>query len=239
MALGGLVGTGLGYGAGVLLKKDPAKLSGIGGGLGALVGEFTGIRHGVKRHGEYLNNVYSEKQAAMNELLESGVSFDEAVEMVKEANNHAARAWLLGPGAQEAAIAKDHGKDLDEGVLDRHFKGNREDTINGLKAGLKTGAKAAVPGALLGGLIPLAVHLKNKGTGSILNKALLGAGVGGYAGLLGGYTVGAAKNLNQSINSRGERLNKHYAEKKAAYDELIAQGLDYESAVAAIQDSTE
>lgn len=87
--LGGLTGLGVGHGATRILGRYghvSRDLSAIGGLVGAAAGEVYGIHRGVRKHGERLNALYSEKQAAMNELLESGVSFDEAVEMIKEAS---------------------------------------------------------------------------------------------------------------------------------------------------------
>lgn len=80
--VGGLAGGVIGKG-----NRDAIK-SGIQAGAlaGGVPGAIGGSLYDMHRHGKKLHKLYSEKQAVMNELLESGVSFDEAVEMIKEAS---------------------------------------------------------------------------------------------------------------------------------------------------------
>lgn len=174
-----------------------------------------------------------EKSAAVQELCSEGYLFEDAVSMVKEAtSNHMIRAMTLGSGFQEAAIAKDHGKKVDPGIISRHLINNSKINIDSLKDGLKTGAKSGIAGLAIGSALGAISSKKYGVKGKDVFRA---AGqIGGLTGLIGanaGLISGAVKSSYRGYKANGEKLNKHYSEKKAAYDSLMSQGFDFDTAV--------
>jgi hypothetical protein len=178
-----------------------------------------------------------EKAAAVSVLVESGVDFDDAVNLVK-----AAEYEILEDQFNQEKVAA--AEDLIESGMDAEAAVDLVKSavsMEGLK-GLLTGAKGVLSGAgkavardagtLSGNLANVGAAyranggLMNAGVGSTLkalakNKALLaGAGTAGVVGA----GVGAA-------------MSDKDQEKKAAFDTLVENGLDYVTAAALVEDA--
>lgn len=147
-----------------------------------------------------------EKQAAFGALIEAGVDFDSAIELVKEACEDLEKQALSMAG-MKAGAGKLYGK----------AKGMAQSAASSAKSyatGVKNSAKDV--GTQVG---DLGFALKNKDMGLAgqaakrltQNKAVrLGAGVTAAGGAAGVYAANR--------------------EKKAAFDQLIADGIDFETA---------
>lgn len=167
-----------------------------------------------------------EKKAALDELIEAGVDYDQAVDMIKEAeeaetkkkSNHLLASTavstllpaggLYSPAIQDKLIAMDHDKEMAPGAISRNLAG----VGRSIGYGLLGAAGAGLAGGALGGAL-------KKSQGAAKLGGTLGAGLGGLAGDIYGKKV------------HGESLNKLYAEKKAAMDELLEAGVDFDTAV--------
>ena len=169
-----------------------------------------------------------EKAAAVSYLTENGLGFDEAVELVK-----AAELSMEKEAALDALVGA--GYDFDDAVTlvkaaeESMFEaGKRKATegYNKAKGAVVPEAKKLAENAaeLVTGKYKGAPRL---GTGSVRGAALKGLAhnriVQGLAaaGAIGGLAVGAKKAFSGQ-------------EKKAAFDELVGAGYDYETAVALI-----
>ena len=191
------------------------------------------------------------KVAYMNELLEQGMDFDKAAEMVKAAGEHKLKAWV-SPAWQENAIAKEHGKEGDAGV-GKHITGTLRAagraTLEGVAgAALGTGAGMVANRMSRGRLGPMAA-----GAGY-----LVGANVGGVHGAVASYKNQAAEahkkyaSMNElleqgvdfdeaadMVKSAAEQEASDNLEKAAAINELVGRGHDFEDAVALVKQAAE
>lgn len=170
------------------------------------------------------------KVAALESLLERGFDFDEASEMVKEADDHMLKA-MFSPAWQENAIAKDHGKEGLKGVganVKQHFKGS----FRSAGRGYLEGAAGGVAGAGVGALLSLA----SKGKFTPKDGAIIGA--------IPGIYIGGAHGQYASLKNQAKEHHAKYAseqeltqeeqikmEKIAAINELVANGINFEDAV--------
>lgn len=170
-----------------------------------------------------------EKAAAVMSLVNSGIDFDSAVDMVKAAAEQieaeeaeqvkqAAYDHLVGSGVDAAlaaalvktASAKEgHGKTV--------ARGARAAGRSLVEGAVGAGAGAGV-GAGVGALAAKAMK-KAPGIG-----ALAGAGLGAYTG-----------NIAGGLHGLGRSVQNQMAEKRAAFNALCDAGMDFETAASLVQ----
>ena len=165
-----------------------------------------------------------EKKAALDELVNAGYDYDQAVDLIKEAEEDATKkksnhllattavdllptGALFSPAVQDHLIAKDHGKEMAKGAFGRNLAGIGRNVGYSIAGGVGAGAVGGVAGKLL--------------------KGTLGRDIGVVAGMGLGSLAGSIYGKKR----HGEELNKLYAEKKAAMNELLESGVDFDTAV--------
>lgn len=127
----------------------------------------------------------------------------------------------ISPAWMENNIAKKHDK---EGL-----KGAGANVKKHLIGGLRQAGRMYAEGAG-GGVLGAAV---GAGVGALKKDPKLGAMVGGLAGAYSGMMHGGFKSLKNQANEAHQKYSG--TEKKAAFDALIANGMDFDSALAAIE----
>lgn len=174
-----------------------------------------------------------EKIAAVNALTEAGYDFDTAIELVKQAEAEIAaeEVEMEKVAGLEELIAS--GTSFDDAVelIKKADKENKEAwkatgraQVRSMGEGLAGGVGGGVAGAGIGA-----------GVAKLLKKdpklAALGAG---YAGYMGGALGGGLHGMKASIKNT---IKKHTAEaeKKAAFDELVANGVNFDDAIELIK----
>jgi hypothetical protein len=173
-------------------------------------------------------NINLEKQAAVGMLVEQGVDFDTAVnlvnakaeEMQKEAGDKL--RGVVSPAWMENHIAKEHGKEGPKGALANvksHLKGSIRASGRGFAEAIGGGAVGAAAGAGVAALTRGKVH------------PTTGAAVGGYVG----YNAGGIHGMTKSLGNQSKEMHEKYREKQAAVDMLIEHGMDFDTAVDLVQ----
>ncbi len=160
------------------------------------------------------------KVAYMNELLEQGMDFDKAAEMVKSAKDHMLKGYF-SPAWQENAIAADHGKEGLKGIgenVGKHVGGSFRANGRSLVEGVAGSAGGALAGGLVGAV-----------RGAAGSRA--GAAIGGVAGLYGGVLHGGYK----SLKNQAAEAHKKYA----SMNELLEQGVDFDEAADMVKSAAE
>lgn len=166
-----------------------------------------------------------EKAAAVSALVEAGLDFESAVGLVKQAETELAAEGL----EIEKAAAMDEllaaGVDFDSAAALVKQAEKEITTKNAIGAHLRSLGRGAVEG-VVGGLGGAAVG------------GLLGMAAGNpELGALAGYTLGgSAGGIHGALASQRKSLQKAYdhkigEEKRAAMTELLAVGVDFDSAV--------
>jgi hypothetical protein len=171
----------------------------------------------------------AEKTAAVLSLVNSGVDFDSAVEMVK-----AAAEEIRAEEAEQvkqAAFAELIGKGVDFDMAVALVKSASEKETHG-KA-VARGARAAGRGMVEGAAGQIVGTGAGAGLGALAGKALksksgaataVGAAIGGLVGGFGG-----------SFHGTGRSIQNQMAEKRAAFDALCEAGVDFETAASLVQ----
>lgn len=173
------------------------------------------------------------KVAAINQLVEAGVDFDEAVQFVKEASekakkDHMLKGWI-SPAWQENAIAADHGKEGLKGVganVGAHMGGG----YRAVGRGYLEGIGGAVGGGAIGAAGGALVGLASRGKINLGRAAGASSAVGTIAGAVGGYGHGFQKSLRN-------QAKEHHA-KYAALENLVQSGVDFDQAVEMVKQAS-
>jgi hypothetical protein len=193
------------------------------------------------------------KQAALDELMAEGVSFEDAVDLIKEASDKVStgestgaagrmlsRGTLEGLGGSMLGAATRSRALANAGGLIGSAHGMYASAKNTLKkrnpnvsrddAALAAG-KAYGRGYLESAGGALAGAGAGAGVAHMLGKRMeLAGGVGAAIGGIGGLVHGAQASLKKS-------MNKHQ-EKKAAFDYLIEAGVDFEEAANLVKEAS-
>lgn len=157
-----------------------------------------------------------EKKAAYDTLIQEGYDFDTATDLVKQASIKT--PLLMDASARHILAAHISGKSVDPEAYPKLIA-SREDSGKKIFKGMAGGAAlGGLSGAALAGINN---NLKVKGTSA----------VGAVAGL---YAGGLAGSLSALAKQRRE-IDSYYNEKKAAYDTLIQEGYDFDTAVELIK----
>lgn len=160
------------------------------------------------------------------------------IEKIAEMSD-AARISRTGRTAAEKHIAARHGKHSPR----RDFVGS---VVNDVSSDVRTTTRGLIEGGALAagaykGTKALSKYVKRGGPSGVtsLSKFKVGKTIGKAAVPLGvaGYLAGAIHGTNGSLNNQAAELNNKYSnhEKKAALDQLMDHGVDFDTAVALIE----
>lgn len=178
-----------------VVKNTAGRAALIGGGLG-LIGDYAAVKVNNKLNDHSLKSKHMNKQATFNALMDSGVSYDLAVALVKQAESGDAARGFISPAWMESHIAAKHGKEGPTGaaqVIGSHLNGS-------FRAAGRAVAEGAAGAGLGAGAGMLAASLAKK-------EKALAAAVGGVAGYYGGSIHGAYK----SLSNQAKEMHKKYS----------------------------
>lgn len=167
-----------------------------------------------------------EKQAAhaVNMLMNEGVDFDTATDLVMEkVAGTGASIYFRGAAATERKVAKEHGQEGPEKSFWGDYKQNNSAMQRAGGRGLLTGAVAGT--ATYHGAKALANRAIRRGATTLHRGLTFTAGmtaIGAGAGYVGGIAT--------SLKNQGKEMHKKYQEKSAAVNMLMDQGVDFETA---------
>jgi hypothetical protein len=208
-----------------------------------------------------------EKAAAFDALTEAGVNFDDAVALIKQAEYEIEMEKVAKDEETHGKAMGRGGRMYGRGVLEA-TGGGLAGGLMGAGAGAIGGSKGALIGSTLGagvGTIAGAAHgmtrsVRNqfkeetgKEGGSAIRaygRGLLQGVAGGAAGSaighatrnpLLGAALGAASGLGGAVHGYGRSIQNQVKEhhKQAALEDLMAQGIDFDSAVEFVKEATE
>jgi len=172
-----------------------------------------------------------DKAAAVGELMSQGIEFGEAVDLVKEAS-------IAGMGrrvARKTAVAVGHAKQAPGKAMNAVSEAGRDQWLQGQKTIAKTMTRAGNPKKGVMNAVKRTVGEARKVVGTLAedHPGKLMAGAGG-AMLAGGALAGYA-----AARKHEKKAEYTDMDKAAAVGMLMDQGVDFDTAVHAVQEAAE